>query len=417
MLRINLNKLWKKRSVTITDYDPTYRVVYLGNVVTGWAKGDGCVDRPIATLWRNYCQSNKADVSMKLTATSSGLKAVTREHGLTEYWSHRITWCCAPASQPRIFCWVYRHEGRKLKQELRCHAVLCTKASKARSMANALQERLALALHEFKREKICRQNARLSLANCVYDNPSLPRRKILLSTGVQNYRPPLERSKSAPKLTSIEEITEEVWDESDDETDQEDTTSNSVISEPTSDVVPDYDSSSDGVASEEVLLKSGLASWGIRVGNDDDVDSKEVLKSGLASWGIRVGNDDDVDSKDVLKSGLASWIRVDNEDNDDDLPPPLPLQPPPTTKPLSELTALLDSFSSSPCIWRRDPLGSDDEEGRDEDDSLSDQDMERTVVEIETRTSKEPEQDSLSDESGYSEDKFSLSKDSDNAST
>lgn len=33
----------------------------------------------------------------------------------------------------------------------------------------------------------------------------MPRRKILLSTGSTNYRPPLERSKSAPKLTMIEE--------------------------------------------------------------------------------------------------------------------------------------------------------------------------------------------------------------------
>lgn len=48
---------------------------------------------------------------------------------------------------------------------------------------------------------------RLSLASALYDNPSLPRRKLLLSTGGQNYRPPLERSKSAPKLSAIEEDT------------------------------------------------------------------------------------------------------------------------------------------------------------------------------------------------------------------
>jgi hypothetical protein len=46
----------------------------------------------------------------------------------------------------------------------------------------------------------------LSLANAVYDNPSMPRRKILLSVGANHYRPPLERSKSAPKLMAIEEI-------------------------------------------------------------------------------------------------------------------------------------------------------------------------------------------------------------------
>ena len=46
----------------------------------------------------------------------------------------------------------------------------------------------------------------MSLSNAIYDNPSMPRRKILLSTGANNYRPPLERSKSAPKLMAIEEI-------------------------------------------------------------------------------------------------------------------------------------------------------------------------------------------------------------------
>lgn len=53
---------------------------------------------------------------------------------------------------------------------------------------------------------------RLSLANAVYENPSLPRRKILLSTGGLNYKPPLERSKSAPKLSAIEEdsVAEEI---------------------------------------------------------------------------------------------------------------------------------------------------------------------------------------------------------------
>jgi hypothetical protein len=68
---------------------------------------------------------------------------------------------------------------------------------------------LVIALREFKRDKINKQNARLSLANAADENPSMPRRKILLSTGANNYRPPLERSKSAPKLFSIEEMIDE----------------------------------------------------------------------------------------------------------------------------------------------------------------------------------------------------------------
>lgn len=38
-LKNSLGKLWKSRSVTISEYDPTYKTSYLGNVLTGWAKG------------------------------------------------------------------------------------------------------------------------------------------------------------------------------------------------------------------------------------------------------------------------------------------------------------------------------------------------------------------------------------------
>ncbi|KAH8280079.1 hypothetical protein KR018_004667 [Drosophila ironensis] len=215
----SLGKLWKRtHSVDISTPDPEFKVSYLGNVLTGWAKaGEGCVEKQLNTLWRNYTQHSKPDVIMRLKVCASGLKATTRQHGLTEYWAHRITYCCAPKNYPRVFCWIYRHEGRKLKHELRCHAVLCSKEKIAQDICDTLRENLESALREFKREKILKQNARLSLANAAYDNPSLPRRKIMLSVGGNNYRPPLERSKSAPKLMAIEEaIGEEEGDEIED---------------------------------------------------------------------------------------------------------------------------------------------------------------------------------------------------------
>lgn len=205
-----LGKLLRRtNSVKISEPDPVFKVSYLGNVLTGWARGESCVDKPLTTLWRNYNQTTKPDVVMKLSITNSGLKGFTKEHGLTEYWSHRITYCASPPHYPKIFCWVYRHEGRKLKHELRCHAVLCAKESIAKKIKEELQLKLQQALNEFKKDKISRQNARLSLANSVYENPSMPRRKILLSIGANNYRPPLERSKSAPKLGAIEELCSE----------------------------------------------------------------------------------------------------------------------------------------------------------------------------------------------------------------
>lgn len=213
-LKRGLGRLWRRHrgNASITEYDPCYKVAYLGNVLTGWAKGEGCVEKPVSTLWRNYVSSSRPDVSMRLTVTSGGLTATTKDHGLTEYWAHRVTYCTAPVSYPRLFVWVYRHEGRRLRPELRCHAALCSKESTARRLASTLNARLQQALLEFRRDKVSRQNARLSLANALYENPSLPRRKLLLSIGGQNYRPPLERSKSAPKLSAIEEdaVAEEI---------------------------------------------------------------------------------------------------------------------------------------------------------------------------------------------------------------
>ena len=64
--------------------------------------GSGSVDKPLATLWRNYCQSTKPDIEMRVTIAVSGLKATTREHGLTEYWSHRVTYAYAHPNYPKV---------------------------------------------------------------------------------------------------------------------------------------------------------------------------------------------------------------------------------------------------------------------------------------------------------------------------
>ncbi|VDN88375.1 unnamed protein product, partial [Brugia pahangi] len=83
---------------------------------------------------------------MKLTVTRSGLKAETKQQGITEYWSHRITYCLAPSNLPRVFCWVYKHEGKKMKPELRCHAALCKKPSDPYRIAQTLEHYLRAAL-------------------------------------------------------------------------------------------------------------------------------------------------------------------------------------------------------------------------------------------------------------------------------
>lgn len=41
-LKRGLGRLWKRHrgNASITEYDPSYKVAYLGNVLTGWAKGE-----------------------------------------------------------------------------------------------------------------------------------------------------------------------------------------------------------------------------------------------------------------------------------------------------------------------------------------------------------------------------------------
>ena len=165
------------------------------------------MEKPMASLWSNYTITDKPNIIMKVRVCASGLNAITKEHGLTEYWAHRITFCNTDSTHPKVFCWIYRHEGRKMRQELRCHAVLCPSENKAREMAKRLKERVHQALVDFKKEKVWQQNARIS-----WDNSSLltmPFRKIMLQPESSNYRPPLAKSKSAPKLRVIEEDSED----------------------------------------------------------------------------------------------------------------------------------------------------------------------------------------------------------------
>jgi len=101
----------RKKSLVINDHDPTYKVTYLGNVQTAMMKGDGCVDKPVGIIWNTYLRNTSPGMEMKLTITSSGLKAYTKKMGLTEYRAHRISYCIAHPQYPKLFIWVYRHEG------------------------------------------------------------------------------------------------------------------------------------------------------------------------------------------------------------------------------------------------------------------------------------------------------------------
>lgn len=95
-----------------------------------------------------------------------------------------------------------------MKLELRCHAVLCKSEAKAKAMAVQLHEKISFALKEFMREKTRKQNARLTLQRTnslpLHGNSVVPKRTQMLSRG-QNFKPPISKSNTAPKLGSIHE--------------------------------------------------------------------------------------------------------------------------------------------------------------------------------------------------------------------
>uniref|UniRef100_A0A0N4ZRY2 PID domain-containing protein n=1 Tax=Parastrongyloides trichosuri TaxID=131310 RepID=A0A0N4ZRY2_PARTI len=197
----------KKRSYTINPPDDDYNVTYLGNVLTIIGKGSASIEKPLNLIWKTFCQKGqRCDMPMKLSVTRSGLKAETKQQGLTEYLPHRITYCIAPSSYPRLFCWVYKHEGKKMKPELRCHAVLCKKSSEPMLISNRLTDFLQTALREYKREKLSMEKAR---KNAITNGPC-PKRKLILQTGSLNFRPTISKNKALPRLGSIDEEEEDI---------------------------------------------------------------------------------------------------------------------------------------------------------------------------------------------------------------
>lgn len=202
--------VWRK-NLSVTELDPTFKVRYLGNVQTTLTKGEGCTDHAVSIIWNNSRRSAQPGIEMKMILTGSGMKAYTKEQGLTEYRAHRISYCIAHPSYPRLFVWVYRHDGRKMKMELRCHAVLCKNEATAKTMALQLHQKLSFALREFQREKLRKQTSRLTLQRFKSSSKIgnvLPLRTQLLSTA-KNFKPPVSKSHTAPRLGSITEDVEE----------------------------------------------------------------------------------------------------------------------------------------------------------------------------------------------------------------
>uniref|UniRef100_A0A4W3HU93 Family with sequence similarity 43 member A n=1 Tax=Callorhinchus milii TaxID=7868 RepID=A0A4W3HU93_CALMI len=198
----------RRKKVKITGEDPTYTALYLGNATTIQSKGEGCTDVAVGKIL-GKSEQGKCGTKMRLTISGQGIRMVHVEGKAKRpghlYLLHRITYCVADPRAPKIFAWIYRHELKHKAVMLRCHAVLVSKPEKAKAMALLLYQTSANALAEFKRLKR-RDDARHQQQRLVGEHnvPLVPLRK-LMNGHCSYYKPPVERSRSAPKLGSITE--------------------------------------------------------------------------------------------------------------------------------------------------------------------------------------------------------------------
>ncbi|NWR29634.1 FA43B protein, partial [Tachuris rubrigastra] len=195
----------KRQKVELNKEDPTYTVRYLGNAVTLHAKGEGCTEEAVGKIWAKS-EAGAGGAKMKLTLGPQGIRMTPSEKGTRRpghaYLLHRITYCAADRRHPKVFAWVYRHQVKNKAVVLRCHAVLVSKADKARAMALLLYQTSASAFNEFKRLKRqsdFRHVQQQLLGDAIV--PLVPLRRLL--NAKCPYRPPAERARCAPRLSSI----------------------------------------------------------------------------------------------------------------------------------------------------------------------------------------------------------------------
>lgn len=156
---------------------------------------------------------------MKLTLTKAGLRVTTKDHGVTEYFGHRIHLITTHTLHPKLLVWVYQHVGRTLKTEIRCHAALCHRAQDAQNIERQLKVKLRECLLEYKREKRRVQNSRLcNTRNHGVLEEQIGAKKKHLRTLTRNYKPPVQHGMcAAPKLDDVVEEEEEEEDEDEEE--------------------------------------------------------------------------------------------------------------------------------------------------------------------------------------------------------
>ncbi|XP_078695487.1 protein FAM43A-like [Branchiostoma floridae x Branchiostoma belcheri] len=159
----------KKQSLDITPENPVFYVCYLGKVKTDRPNGKGCTAEPTKKIWaaRESIPDRKLrKVALTITPEGMHMKEVEPLQKGTQpidelFKIQNVSYCMADLELPKVFSWITGTPGGS-KEDLFCHAVLCSKKQKAQAMVMVLTHQFSAAFRTWKQDA-SRQERKSSL--------------------------------------------------------------------------------------------------------------------------------------------------------------------------------------------------------------------------------------------------------------
>ncbi|PFX31205.1 Low density lipoprotein receptor adapter protein 1-A [Stylophora pistillata] len=126
-----------------------FYVKILGSCPVLQAQGSGCTDEAVQSIIANTKKTKNTPASgslQKVLITVStrklSIEDMISKEKIMEIPIYRVSYCVADSTFPKVFAFICRSQG---KQDLTCHAFLCSKPAMAQAMALTIADAFKLA--------------------------------------------------------------------------------------------------------------------------------------------------------------------------------------------------------------------------------------------------------------------------------
>ena len=136
-----------KEKLQITGSIPQFTVKYVGHVTTWTTTGLGCTRTPVQQIW-DGSPPERDMPCVTLSLDPTGMELRSMEEKRLESFDIRYVCYCATDSEhhPKIFSWIYKKPGIAAV----CHAVICSHAEKAQTLAGCMSQVFHIAYKDWK---------------------------------------------------------------------------------------------------------------------------------------------------------------------------------------------------------------------------------------------------------------------------